>query len=75
MNVTSIEFTANIKKSVLEDVIKKIDIIEEFDIEELDKNDGMKDIIISFSNPINIKYLTEALKPLIDVSQSIELKD
>lgn len=65
MNVTSLEFTADIKKSVLEEAIKKMNIIDEYDIDELDKKDGRKDIILAFKNPIHIKYLASALEPLV----------
>ena len=75
MNVTSLELTADVKKSVLESAIKKMDIIEEYDIEELDKGDGRKDIIIAFKNPVHIKYVSEALVPLMQIEQHSELKE
>ncbi|NOR84704.1 hypothetical protein GQ473_01160 [archaeon] len=66
MDITSIMFLINAKKTVLEEKLKNDERIEEFEMEELDKNDQRKDVMIILKTPINHKYLTEMLLSIVD---------
>ena len=65
MEVTAIGFLASIKRSELERVLKASDIVDDFDIEDLDKVDGKKDIMLMLKEPIDAKYIGETLSDLL----------
>ena len=66
MDITSVMFLINAKKAKLEEKFKKDERIDEFEIEDLDKNDQRKDVMIILNTPINHKYLTEMLESVVD---------
>ena len=66
MDITSVMFLINAKKAALEDKLKNDERIEEFEIEDLDKNDQRKDVMVILKTPINHKYLTEMLNSIVE---------
>ena len=66
MDITSVMFLINAKKAKLEEKFKKDERIDEFEIEDLDKNDQRKDVMIILNTPINHKYLTEMLESVVE---------
>lgn len=66
MEVTSIMFLINAKKDELVKALKNDERIEEYDMEELDKKDNRKDVMIILKTPINHKYIGEMLSSLVD---------
>ena len=69
MFVTTVEFVVDIAKKELEDKLKAADNVDEFDIEDLDKNDRRKNILIRFSNPVDMKYLWS------EIAETIKIKE
>ncbi|MEA3229532.1 MAG: hypothetical protein U9P44_01330 [archaeon] len=61
MEILSVELVIDDKRKVLEDKIGKADNIDNFDIEDLDKNDERKSLVIFFKEPININYISKYL--------------
>ena len=66
MDITSVMFLINAKKAKLEEKFKNDERIDEFEIEDLDKNDQRKDVMIILNTPINHKYLTEMLESVVE---------
>ena len=66
MDITSVMFLINAKKAKLEEKFKNDERIDEFEIEDLDKNDQRKDVMIILNTPINQKYLTQMLESVVD---------
>ncbi len=66
MFITTIEIVAKGKKEEMEKKLKSSDVLAEFDIEELDKNDDMKNILLSFNNPIDVKYVSQAVTKILE---------
>ena len=66
MDITSVMFLINAKKAKLEEKFKNDERIDEFEIEDLDKNDQRKDVMIILNTPINHKYLTQMLESVVD---------
>ena len=64
MDVTSVGIMVDEKRSVLESKLKN-DEIDDFDIEDLDKTDNRKDIMIIFKNQIDVRYLADKLHELL----------
>ncbi|MCK5299860.1 MAG: hypothetical protein KAJ54_01810 [Candidatus Aenigmarchaeota archaeon] len=69
MFVTTVEFVVDIAKKELEDKLKAADNVDEFDIEDLDKNDRRKNILIRFNNPVDMKYLWS------EIAETIKIKE
>lgn len=65
MEITTVGFLANAKRSELEKILKSSDMIDDFDIEELDKIDGRKDVMLVFKTPIDAKYVGSKLNELL----------
>ena len=61
MEITTLSLIIDEKRSNLENMIKKSDMIDEFDIEDLDDKDGRKDVMISFKEAVDSKFLQDAL--------------
>lgn len=62
MYVTTIELVMDIKKDELKAKLSASSNVEEYDIEELDKKDYRKNVLISFSNPIDLQGIETELK-------------
>ena len=60
MDVTSISILIDEKRTVLEKKLKHGDI-DDFDIEDLDKVDGRKDVMIIFKDAVDARYLYKKL--------------
>lgn len=65
MQITTVGFLSNIKRAELEKKLSSAENIDDFDIENLDKADGMKDIMIVFKEPVDAKFLGEELTELL----------
>lgn len=65
MQVTSISLLVRAKRSELESKLKNNGEIDDFDIQDLDKADEMKDVMISFTNPVDLKYASESIQDLL----------
>lgn len=64
MDITSVGILVDEKRSVLETKLKNDDI-DEFDIEDLDKVDQRKDVMIIFKNQIDVRYLPDKLHGIL----------
>lgn len=64
MDITSVGILVDEKRSVLETKLKNDDI-DEFDIEDLDKVDQRKDVMIIFKNQIDVRYLPDRLHGIL----------
>ncbi len=64
MDVTSVGIMVDEKRSVLESKLKNDDI-DDFDIEDLDKTDNRKDVMIIFKNQIDVRYLADKLHEIL----------
>ncbi len=65
MLVTAMGILINAKKKDLEEKLTSSEQIADFDIEDLDKNDRMKDVMVSLRNPTDLKFASEALEGLL----------
>ncbi len=64
MDITRVGILVDEKRSVLETKLKNDDI-DEFDIEDLDKVDQRKDVMIIFKNQIDVRYLPDRLHGIL----------
>lgn len=64
MDITSVGILVDEKRSVLEAKLKNDDI-DDFDIQDLDKADQRKDVMIIFKNQIDVRYLPDKLQELL----------
>jgi len=64
MEVTTIGFLIDEKRAVLEKKLKASSLIDDFDIEDLDKSDVRKDVFVTFKEPINARFLNDTLKKI-----------
>ncbi len=65
MDVTTISLLVDKKRDELENALKNSDYVDEFEIEDLDKQDVRKDVFIAFSSPVSLKYVNDLLKDII----------
>ncbi|NOQ56173.1 MAG: hypothetical protein GQ477_05210 [Nanohaloarchaea archaeon] len=61
MEVLSLEIIVDDKKKVLEEKLKGAENIDSFEIEDLDKIDARKSIVIFLKEPVNINYINQLL--------------
>ncbi|NOQ37885.1 hypothetical protein GQ472_03270 [archaeon] len=61
MEVLSLEIIIDDKRSALDALLKKAENIDSFEIEDLDKTDARKSVVIFFKEPININYINSFL--------------
>ena len=61
MEVLSLEIIVDDKKKVLEEKLKGAENIDSFEIENLDKIDARKSIVIFLKEPVNINYINQLL--------------
>ncbi|MEA3343987.1 MAG: hypothetical protein U9Q92_07550 [archaeon] len=64
MDITSVGILVDEKRSVLEAKLKNDDI-DDFDIQDLDKADQRKDVMITFKNQIDVRYLPGKLHGIL----------
>lgn len=64
MDITSVGILVDEKRSVLETKLKNDDI-DDFDIQDLDKADQRKDVMIIFKNQIDVRYLPDRLHGIL----------
>ena len=69
MYVTTIEIVMDIKKKDLEEKLNSCTNIDEYNIEELDKEDYRKNVLISFANPIDIRGVETELKNTLKLEE------
>lgn len=65
MQINSIGLLVRAKRSELESKLKNNGEIDDFDIQDLDKIDEMKDVMISFTNPVDLKYASDSIQDLL----------
>lgn len=73
MLVTSMGLLVNGERKRFESTLKQSDIIDDFDIVDLDKNDNKKDIMISFKDPVDIRFLAGALESLAGAAKRVSI--
>ena len=61
MEVLSLEIIIDEKQSALDAALKKAENIDSFEIEDLDKTDARKSVVLFFKEPININYINSFL--------------
>ncbi len=65
MRITTVGFLSNIKRAELEKRLSSSGIVDDFDIENLDAADGMKDVMVVFKEPVDARFLGDELKELL----------
>lgn len=65
MFITTIEIIANGEKTELEEKLNSSDIVADYKIDDINKN-PRKNIILSFSNPVDTKYVAPALQTILN---------
>ena len=65
MEVLSLEIIVDDKKKVLEEKLKNAENIDSFEIEDLDKIDARKSIVIFLKEPVNINYINQLLVSIL----------
>ena len=65
MEITTVGFLATIKRVDVEKTLKSSALVDDYDIEDLDKVDGKKDIMIVFKTPIDSKFVGPKLQELL----------
>lgn len=60
MEITAVGLIIDEKRATLEKTLKS-DLVDSFDIEDLDKKDARKDVFVCFANPVDSKYLPQVL--------------
>ncbi len=61
MEVLSLEIIIDDKRASLDALLKKAENIDSFEIEDLDKTDERKSVVLFFKEPININYINSFL--------------
>ncbi|MCK5043070.1 MAG: hypothetical protein KAJ20_03100 [Candidatus Aenigmarchaeota archaeon] len=61
MEVLSLEIIIDDKRTSLDALLKKAENIDSFEIEDLDKTDERKSVVLFFKEPININYINSFL--------------
>lgn len=64
MEITSMTFLIDEKRAALEKKLKASEKIDDFEIEELDKNDSRKEVTVAFKEPINARFISDVLKSI-----------
>jgi len=71
MRITMVGFLSNVKRADLEKKLAASDIVDDTDIENLDKVDGMKDVTVVFKEPIDARFIG---KTMMDLLGNVEKK-
>lgn len=64
MDITSVNLLVDEKRSVLEKKLKNPEV-DEFDIEDLDKKDCRKDVVIIFKDVVDARYVYQKLHDIL----------
>lgn len=76
MRITMVGFLSNVKRSDLEKKVKASDIVDDIDMEDLDKVDCMKDITIVFKEPIDARFIGKTLTELLSgIEKTVAAED
>ncbi len=59
-------FLSNVKRADLEKKLGSCDFVDDVDIENLDKVDGMKDVTVVFKEPIDARFIGKTMASLLD---------
>jgi len=71
MRITMVGFLSNVKRADLEKKLASSDIVDDTDIENLDKVDGMKDVTVVFKERLT---RVSSEKTMMDLLGSVEKK-
>ena len=61
IQVTTASFLVNMSKVDLENLLNGNEYVDDFEIEELDKEDRRKEVFVVFKNPIDLKYFSNVV--------------
>ncbi len=76
MQITMVGFLSNVKRADLEKRLSSSDIVDDTDIENLDKVDGMKDVTVVFKEPIDARFIGKTLAELLgNIEKKISAED
>lgn len=64
MDITSVNLLVDEKRTVLEKKLKNPEV-DEFDIEDLDKTDSRKDVVIIFKDVVDARYVYQKLYDIL----------
>lgn len=73
MEITMLEMIIDEKRTILEKKLKGSNLIEEFEIEDLDKVDRRKTVLLVFKNPVDAHYLNQLLISIFGATQKKQL--
>jgi len=59
--VTTISVLINKPKKELEEMLKNSEYVDDFEIEDLDKEDLRKEVFIVLKNPIDLRFVSKVL--------------
>ena len=65
MEVLSLEIIVDEKHAELGKKLKDADNIDSFEVEDLDKQDGRKSVVIFIKEPVNINYVNQFLTSIL----------
>ncbi len=61
MFVTTIEFVVDVSKKDLDEKLKAAENVDEFDIADLDKLDKRKNVLITFKDPVALRFIKDEI--------------
>lgn len=65
MEITSVSFLIDQKRAVLEKKLSSSALVDDYDIEDLDKTDSRKDVVVTFKEPVSVRFIQETLKKIV----------
>lgn len=68
-----LEMLIDEKRAILEKKLKTSGLIEDFEIEDLDKADRRKNIMLAFKNPVDAHFLNQLLVSILGQNQKKRL--
>lgn len=74
MEITAIGLIVDEKRAALEKSLKN-ELVESFEIDDLDKKDSRKDVFVCFANPVESKYLNQTLSDLFGSANTKKVVD
>lgn len=63
MEITTVVLIVDEKRAVLEKALKN-PLVDDHEIEDLDKKDGRKEVVVCFANPVESKYVNGVLSDI-----------
>ena len=75
MRISMVEIILDARKKEVEDSLKKSELVDDYEIEELDDRDVRKSVVIVFKELVDSRFLDGILKeifPFEEIKQNME---